>query len=142
MKNLIEEIEKLKRIEVECVLDEVCNKLINKGLDDVINLLNQYNTINIITAPKRILLSEIVERLKESNEYLDFEIETTLDFKKAIGVNYKSYDGEYYFDECVVFNENMTIERVCLESTKYKWLYTLWIAETTVIDDLKEKEND
>ena len=96
--------------------------------------LDQYN---LITAPKSIKLSEIVEMLKESNKYLDFEFETTLDFKKAIGVNYKSYDGEYYFDECVVFNENMTIERVCLESTNFKWLYALWIAGTEIIDDME-----
>ena len=103
MKNLIDEIGKiivsLKRQyqncfeEIGCPLftsDEIKGKIL--AYQDCLNIINNYN---LITAPKSIKLSEIVERLNESNEYLDFEFETTLDFKKAIGVNYKSYDEEY-----------------------------------------------
>lgn len=58
MKNLIEEIEKLRTTDKQIYVPYTDGK--NKGINECLKILNQYN---IITAPKQIKLSEIMKRL-------------------------------------------------------------------------------
>lgn len=140
MKNLIEEIEKiivsLKRQykncfeEIDCPLftsDEIRGKIL--AYKDCLNLLNQYN---IITAPKQIKLSEIVEKLKEC-----YHISSISYDKQSKSI----HDGEDDIVPLIEFNEDLTFKEINLPiRDNNKWLYPLWIAGTEIIDDLKDEE--
>lgn len=129
MKNLIEEIEKLKTFR----LDDR-----NLVIKQILEILNQYN---IITAPKSIMLSEIVGKLKDFDCYtpeikVDKHEDTTI-----IEVNYYSYAQ----CECGGYIQIIdgTICDISFGNHSYhKWLYTLWIAGTEIVDDLEIKENE
>lgn len=127
MKNLIEEIEKMKN-RGGWTNDE----FYKCGINDCLEILNQYN---LITAPKSIKLSEIVSKIQEhSNKiiYFNKELET---------IGYGEYDEDWMqntWQPFVTFKD-MKILRIYIsmaESTR--WLYTLWIAGTEIIDDLEE----
>ena len=156
MKNLIDEIEKLKVYECEferrplgiifmkdCYIKE-----------DLENTLNQYN---IITAPKSIKLSEIVERLNE-----EFAIIHTLpDGRKIAGKEFKvernctyingnfesllsTNVNEYYYGNLIpVFklSPNNKFIEISFDN-KFKWLYTLWVAGTEIINDLEGDKDE
>lgn len=126
MKNLIEEIEGHK---FSYAYDDF-RKGYNGGLNVAIEVLNQYN---IITAPKSIKLSEIVSRLK------DCKVERYSDYISL----YDTYTDTLPFDietemkDYLLLIKGNKIEKVhCID----KWLYTLWIAGTEIIDDMKESE--
>ena len=139
MKNLIEEIEKLK-VSESFGNSEYSFGLLegkNKGINECLEILNQYN---IITVPKTIKLSEIVSKLEEI----------------ILGTNHKVYIRRYY-KEIIIYNKNSIssfIEDICnINSTgkivwinetylleSCKWIYALWIAGTIIEDDLKEVE--
>jgi hypothetical protein len=144
MKNLIEEIEKiivsLKRQyqncfeEIDCPLftsDEIKGKIL--AYQDCLNVLNEYN---IITAPKNIKLSEIMSKLQERagvEIYFNREL-------NAIG--YGLYDEDWQqntWHTFVAFNKDLTIKKINIrpQDNNIKWLYTLWIAGTEIIDDME-----
>lgn len=140
MKNLIKKIEKiivsLKRQyqncfkEIDCPLftsDEIKGKI--SAYQDCLNLLNQYN---IITAPKQIKLSEIVEKLKNNYSYDNITIERNSTYTRIIGrTQHHLYSTtETLFD----IDFNKTLDK---PNFHYKWLYTLWIAGTIIEDDLE-----
>lgn len=145
MKNLIEEIEKLK-VSESFGNSEYSFGLLegkNKGINECLKILNQYNTI---TAPKSIKLSEIVENLN------DFYCP-----KKKIKV-YEEKDEDGYVEKIIDANLLGDVQNLCNLHIRifdkkimymhikpfaidwFKWLYTLWIAGTEIIDDLKEVE--
>lgn len=110
----------------------------NKAIKEVLELLNQYN---IITAPKTIKLSEIVSKLNEIFGGSEFSSEIYFNRElNAIGEG--EYDKNWFMDTWTPFiylKENKISRIVKLGSESTKWLYELWIAGTTIIDDLEEQ---
>lgn len=110
----------------------------NKGIKQVLELLDQYN---IITAPKTIKLSEIVSKLNEIFNDTEFSSEIYFNRKlNAIGEG--EYDKDWFMNTWtpfIRFKENKISEIINLGSERTKWLYTLWIAGTIIEDDLKEE---
>lgn len=128
MKNLIKEIEGLKvetKYENDGYLDGV-----NEGVDKCLDILTQYN---LITVPKSIKLSEIVDKL-EIIYFGDYNIHRV---NKEIYIHEKGTT--YYSDYKIeILGNKMTdiqLDYLCDEA---KWFYTLWITETEIIDDLEE----
>ena len=152
MKKLIEEIEKMKDNEVyDTSLDIGFQNTLNNTIDKCIELLNQYN---IITAPKSIKLSEIVKKLKEvyigltSNIVIERKGKHILILNNPSFLNNPSYGFKQFIAEINMNNNNIKgvnpivdISQDCF-SNSLKWLYALWIAETEIIDDLKEIQED
>lgn len=105
----------------------------NRGLDVSQEILTKYN---IITAPKSIKLSEIVSKLGIGNS---FGIDRHKNLINLYEVNELEFDGEYWQDESYllgirdnkIYDSNITLD------DRTKWLYTLWIAGTEIIDDLE-----
>ena len=123
MRNLINEIHELKDYE---------NYDYDQAITDVEILLNQYN---IITAPKSIKLSEIVNKLK--NAFVDLG---NIDYEGFIEIGY----GFITLNDEIVITIDLDSQKIVLiEFTntfiELKWLYTLWIAGTIIEDDLKEE---
>ena len=120
MIDLIEKIHDLKDYE---------NYDYDQAITDVEILLDQYN---IITAPKTIKLSEIVDKMncyvkRNENDIHLYDIEEDL---------FDEYDS---FESYSLIIENNKITNILLsQCDKFKWLYTLWIAGTIIEDDLKE----
>lgn len=121
----------------------------NGSINDCLHLFDEYN---ILTAPKTILLSEILDRLnKEHKKTLNGNV--IYEYKlhrngwyNEDGTPYHisdiSIDSYHYGKKLVTairFTPKMTITEIDF-GEKYKWLYTLWIAGTTIIDDLEERE--
>lgn len=110
----------------------------NSGLNVAIETINQYN---IITAPKSIKLSEIVERLNKniiegstiSLRRHDNEIDVWEYYKI-------SDDEEETNSSTFIFkiDSNSIIKMIARDDRIPKWLYTLWIAGTIIEDDLEE----
>ena len=138
MKNLIEEIEKLRDLSLEgCFGDIVYRTCSNETIDKVIETLNQYN---IITAPKSIKLSEIVERLNKN--IIEGSTISLCRHDNEIDVweNYKiSDDEEQTNGSTFIFkiDSNSIIKMIARDDRIPKWLYTLWIAGTEIIDDME-----
>lgn len=105
----------------------------NGGLNVAIETINQYN---IITAPKSIKLSEIVNRLKNFDCYTsEIKIDKHED-ATIIEINYYSYTQ----CECGGYIQIIdgTICDISFGNHSYhKWLYTLWIANVEIVDDLE-----
>lgn len=116
----------------------------NRGIVVCEEILDQYN---IITAPKEIKLNEIVDRLKETHilnnskisicrhnnkidVWEDYEISDIEDEKCSGSKFLLSIDNQNKVD---LIGRDFTSE-------KHKWLYTLWIAGTTIIDDLEDSK--
>lgn len=122
MKELIDEIEKLKN-RGGWTNDE----FYRCGINDCVNLLNQYNIIN---TPKQIKLSEIMERLRDS-------VNTSINIER-----YKNKTISIFSDFCLVLSVSKYIEylnhQFLYVFQQHKWLYTLWIAGTIIEDDLEE----
>lgn len=133
MKNLIEKIEKLKCIGL--FNDDFglgYNMGNNKVIEEVLELLNQYN---IITAPKSIKLSEIIEYYKnKKNQYWLVPIKLD-NGKYKIRVKYGDSFWEDYKLE--IINGKISLISLNLPIIEFKWLYTLCIAGTEIVDDLE-----
>ena len=131
MKKLIDEIHELKDYE---------NYDYDQAITDVEILLNQYN---IITAPKSIKLSEIVERLNKniiegstiSLRRHDNEIDVW-EYYKISDDEEKTNGSTFIFK----IDSNSIIKMIARDDRIPKWLYTLWIAGTEIIDDLERDE--
>lgn len=129
MKNLIKEIEELK--------DKggwTNDSFYHCAINDAIRTLIQHN---IITAPKSIMLSEIISNLrfqiKDKNIYFN---------KKINCIGYGKFDVNCMQNATwltlVEFEKDLTIKNInILLNKNIKWLYTLWIAGTEIIDDLE-----
>lgn len=130
MIDLIEKIHELKDYE---------NYDYDQAITDVEILLDQYN---IITAPKTIKLSEVIDKICDTN----YKSECWIEPIRLGKGNYKirtqygdGYWGDYDFyieDKKIVMYQDDYL----LPFDKFKWLYTLWIAGTIIEDDLKEDE--
>ena len=122
MVDLIEKIHELKDYE---------NYDYDQAITDVEILLDQYN---IITAPKTIKLSEIVDKMncyvkRNENDIHLYDIEEDL---------FDEYDS---FESYSLIIENNKITNILLsQCDEFKWLYTLWIAGTIIEDDLKDRD--
>ena len=143
MKNLIEEIEKIiedLKIERQKCFEEIdyplsqVDRLEGRILayTDIVMCLTDYN---IITAPKQIKLSEIVSKIQETMKE-KLSVEEGMWCEKAIGYYINTWE-DYDFDELVGFDKEMKIIHISLDTKKFKWLYTLWIAGTEIVDDLE-----
>ena len=122
MKNLIEEIEKLKP---QIITDKYSDGFQN-AIKMVLNKLNQYNIIN---APKEIKLSEILDRLN---------ISKWQDFQATKQGNAISIDNNNCFREYLnIENNKITDISDDMQVNEYKWLYTLWIAGTIIEDNFE-----
>lgn len=101
---------------------------------NVEEIINQYN---LITAPKQIKLSEIVERLNRFyiDEYAIYRDDTS-------HWTFIHRKDESYLYSIVEINHKGQIKEIGLDYLydETKWLYVLWIAGTEIVDDLKEKE--
>ena len=137
MKNLIDEIEKIiedLKIEKQKCLEEIdyplsqVDRLEGRILayTDIFMALNQYN---IITTPKSIKLSEILEKLNIS-KWQDFQATKQVN---AISIDNNNCLREYLNIE----NNKITDISDDMQVNEYKWLYTLWIAKVEIIDDLE-----
>ena len=134
MKDLIKEIEGLKRLDTKVSFDEG----FNKGIDKCIELLNQYN---IITAPKQIKLSEIVSGLNEiGGKYTKFIVykRNLKDGVETIFVENENFGRQYF---TIVDNQIEDLDEE-MQINKFKWLYILWIASTEIINDMEELDNE
>lgn len=137
MKNLIDEIEncKLKYKYDNSELD--CKRSVfNEGIGKVINWLEDEKfPYNIITAPKSIKLSEVVKRLNTCDERNDWKVIIRAVSTVLENSNFKQ---EY----CYINNNKIFDLSDYMVRDEYKWLYTLWIAGTVVVDDLKEDKSE
>ena len=140
MKNLIKEIES-SRLGLSYAHSEYKNGFKdgkNEAIGEILEILNQYN---IITSPKSIKLSEIVDRLKNFDCYTsEIKIDKHED-ATIIEINYYSYTQ----CECGGYIQIIdgTICDISFGNHSYhKWLYTLWIANVEIIDDLGDVENE
>lgn len=140
MKNLIEEIKNLKYIGL--FNDDYglgYNIGNNKAIEKVLEILNQYN---IITAPKSIKLSEIVSRLNEHYNTKIIINRKPTSYYNCYIVCRKSLAENEDYELLIRDNKIDDIDEFCCYSNddNTKWLYTLWIAGTKIIDDIKEEE--
>ena len=124
MKNLIEEIEKEM---IEYGYEKEAS--FNAGLAVAIDILNQYN---IITAPKRILLSELIDKLNYS-KHIKFEV-------IKMNTHFIIENTNFYRQYLKLEDNKVSDISEEMQIDEYKWLYTLWVAGTEIIDDLKELE--
>lgn len=133
MKDLIKEIEGLK---LEAHPEETEYRFgfrdgNNTCVVSVKHILTQHH---LITAPKQIKLSEVVNRLKDT-------------FKDLCNITYRDLrvinHGLIYLEDDIVVTidkEKNIILNIEFTNTfiELKWLYTLWIAETEIVDDMEE----
>lgn len=107
--------------------------------EGILNFLEDYN---IITAPKTIKLSEIVSRLNDI--YGGSEFSSPIYFNRELNaIGEGEYDKNWFMDTWTPFiylKENKISRIVKLGSESTKWLYELWIAGTTIIDDLEVQD--
>ncbi len=120
---------------------------LKKGLDDYNNKSNEFI---LITAPKENKLSEILDRLNKEhkgiingNVIYEYKLHRNGWYNED-GTPYHisdiSIDSYHYGKKLVTairFSPRMTITEIDF-GEKHKWLYTLWIAGTTIIDDLED----
>lgn len=141
MKNLIEEIKELEVYECEYERNPIGIVYLKDCYlkEDLDNLLKQYN---IIAAPKRIKLSEILGNLKLQIEEPENLIK--IQFNREINcIGYGEYGEDWQqntWKTLVSFYKDLTIKNICIKlQDNIKWLYALWIAGSEIIDDLEEE---
>lgn len=136
MKNLIEEIEKSKsyyETDISCEFNDGWNN----ALDKAIKILNRHS---LITAPKSIKLSEILGNLKLQIEEPENLIKIQFN-RKINAIGFGEYDEDWRqntWQTIVSFYKDLTIKNICIKlQDNFKWLYTLWIAGTEIVNDLE-----
>ena len=150
MENLIDEIEKtIQRLEIihkkwfEKIdyplsqLDILEGKIL--AYKKILEILNQYN---IITAPKSIKLSEIVDRLEKTLNNPKNKVNVYRENENEIVIKITYFARGTFVDEATIEMSNKIWDIDGLISARYKWLYTLWIAGTEIIDDLECDNNE
>ena len=143
MKNLIERIEELlktarnyhRNYSDRDILSETRGQI--EAYQDCLDVLTQYN---IITAPKQIKLSEIVSRLQPLLDYPIYVAEVIVLNNKAVVTNVKYNNDLMYRNHIIDFEDNQIWYIHLPKEEKFKWLYTLWIAGTEIVDDLEGDE--
>ena len=130
--NLIEEIE-VKKINIENYHNEKYADGFIDGINEALEVINEYN---IITAPKQIKLSEIVDRLR--NDFKDYLFEYDNGFINKIPIIAIWNKSKKYCYATIRIENNKLILTYQDDFDYPKWLYTLWIACTEIIDDLGE----
>ena len=146
MIDLKEEIEKLQTNLCERILDQDETYLQGMSIayENCLMLCDQHN---IITAPKEIKLSEIVSKFVIKDSFYKNHRISVIRDDNDIDV-WEDYDIEV--DETTLSQSNLLvvisnnkIEEINI-SYRYenlnKWLYTLWIAGSKIIDDLEGNE--
>lgn len=135
MKNLIDEIEKMQFF---VAIDDF-ELGYDRAIKETIGILNQYN---IITAPKTIKLSEIVSRLNEHYNTKIIINRKPTSYYNCYIVCRKSLAENEDYELLIRDNKIDDIDEFCCYQNydNTKWLYTLWIAGTEIIDDMKEEE--
>lgn len=133
MIDLKKEIEKL----TDDIGDSVCTY--NTGVYDCLDILEQYN---IITAPKEIKLSELIDKIYETKFKSECWVEPIKEGNNYYRIRVQYGDGYWGYYDFYIENEKIVIytNDCLLPFNEFKWLYTLWIAGTTIIDDLEEVE--
>ena len=127
--NLIDEIEKLKP---QIITDKYSDGFQN-AIKMVLNKLNQYS---IIAAPKSIKLSEIINKLNSCDNRNNWNI--IVDATKTLVLENSNFEQEYFY-----INDNKIFDLSdCMVHDDYKWLYTLWITNTEIIDDIDRGDNN
>ena len=119
-----------------------------EAYQDCLNVINNYN---IITAPKTIKLSQILDRLnkehkKTINGNIIFEYKINRNGRyNTDGTPYHLTDttiDSYYYGKklltVIKFNKKMDITILDF-GDNFKWLYALWLTGTIIEDDLKEE---
>ena len=104
-----------------------------EAYQDCLNLLDQYN---IITAPKEIKLSEVIDKLQQY--HLDEELYFN---EKLNAIGSGEYDDTWYANTwvpCIYFQDNKIHRLVTQPCEATKWFYILWITGATIINDLEE----
>ena len=137
MKNLIEEIKKLKP---QIITDKYSDGFQN-AIKMVLNKLNQYN---IITAPNQITLSEIIDNIYETKFKSESWVEPIKEGNNYYRIRVQYGDGYWGDYEFYIRNNKIEINEndYLLPFNEFKWLYTLWIADTEIVDDLEGDDNE
>lgn len=134
MKNLIInkylECEKELKININLSVEDVM--FIKGEMEAYMNILQSLQDYNIITAPKSIMLSEIVTRLNDCDKSNKFKV--IIQVGETTVVENTEFKKEYFY----IMNNKMFDLSDYMVRDEYKWLYTLWIAGTHIVDDLKE----
>lgn len=146
MKDLIKEIEKCKlKYEYDGSEFDCKRSIFNEGIGKTINWLEDDNfPYNIITAPKQIKLSELIDKIYETK----YSSECYVKAIKGSNGQYKDdyrirveYGEGYWgdFDFYIVKGKISSDLELNLPRNEFKWLYELWIAGSEIIDDLEEE---
>ena len=117
--------------------------LISKSEIDTFKELSTFTEqYNLITAPKQIKLSEIVSRLEEvmlgcdSGVHIERYGKHILIYEKTLRSLTPCLEINLNNNKIKGANPIVSIREECFLSS-LKWLYTLWIAGTEIIDDLE-----
>lgn len=106
-------------------------------MSDVNNLIKEtmneiYDNNYSILVPKKIKLSKLLENLN-AREDNDFEITRNDDMHLI------SLDNENCLREYINIEHRHIVDiSYDMETKEYKWIFLLWVANTEIIDDLKE----
>lgn len=101
--------------------------------ENCINLLNQYN---VITTPKTINLSEIIDKLNKIDKSNKFK--AIIKVSDTVVIENSEFKKEYFY---VKENKIFDLSAFMVKS-EYKWLFNLWTTNTEIIDDIGEVLND
>lgn len=102
-------------------------------------ILKSLEDKNIITAPKEIKLSELIDKIYETKFKSECWVEPIKEGNNYYRIRVQYGDGYWGDYDFYIENEKIVIytNDCLLPFNEFKWLYTLWIAETTIIDDLE-----
>ena len=102
--------------------------------------LDRLNHCNIITAPKRIKLSEIMTNLDEG--IFVERSKAALFISKPVKHEIEPGYFKYTRDHLLYIQDNKIGNIWLVLDDTTKWLYELYITGTEIIDDLEAKENE
>lgn len=118
-------------------VSQVINSSYALGWNDCIDELQV--KYNIITAPKSIKLSEIVSKLEKSLNNPKNKVNVYRENENEIVIKITYFARGTFVNEATIEMSNKIWDIDGLISARYKWLYTLWIAGTHIVDDLEGK---
>ncbi len=101
--------------------------------ENCLNFLNQYN---VITTPKSLNLSKIINKLNEIDKSNKFR--AIIKVSDTVVVENVEFKKEYFY---VKDNKIFDLSTYMVKP-EYKWLFSLWITNTEIIDDIGEILND
>lgn len=105
----------------------------NRGIDIALEVLSGYN---LITTPKKVKLSEIVDRLNKIDKSNKFK--AIIKVSDTVVVENTEFKKEYFY---VKDNKIFDLSTYMVKA-EYKWLFNLWTTNTEIIDDIGEVLND